>query len=130
MFDTQTGTIVLSQDLIIDGQYTYDCFVKTKYFSHQDPAQLIWIDTPFTLGGHAFLAGLIFRNKCIYMVSLLCIDKEYAMVDEPKRKHLHDFILEEQGINTHAEYAWGRIESNYDSRSNISSIDIRYSPCP
>ena len=35
-------------------------------------------------------------------------------------------ILNELGINQQMEYSWGKISSDYDARSNVSSIDIMY----
>ena len=60
------------------------------------------------------------------MVSLVCCDKEFSEKDEYKRKKLHDDILRELGINQKKEYTWGEISSDYDVRSNVSSIDIMY----
>ena len=34
--------------------------------------------------------------------------------------------LNELGINQQMEYSWGKISSDYDARSNVSSIDIMY----
>lgn len=36
------------------------------------------------------------------------------------------FMKNELGINQQMEYSWGKISSNYDARSNVSSIDIIY----
>ena len=60
------------------------------------------------------------------MVSLICCDKEFSEKDEDKRKILHDDILNELGIDHQMEYSWGKISSDYDARSNVSSIDIMY----
>lgn len=53
-------------------------------------------------------------------------DKEYSERDESKRKVLHDNILKELGIIEHNKYDWGAISSDYDARSNISSINVTY----
>lgn len=60
------------------------------------------------------------------MVSLICCDEEYSESDEPKRKALHDDILKKLGIIEHRKYDWGMISSDYDARSNISSINVTY----
>lgn len=60
------------------------------------------------------------------MVSLICCDDEFSEFHEPKRKLLHDEILSKNGISTDTEYKWGKITSEYDSRSNLSSINILY----
>ena len=73
-----------------------------------------------------YIVSLFFRNGKIYMVSLICCDKEFSEKDEDKRKILHDDILNELGIDHQMEYSWGKISSDYDARSNVSSIDIMY----
>ena len=50
-------------------------------------------------------------------------DKEFNMEEEEKRKEYHDEILKTWGI-TQSVFQWGYIKSEYDSKSNISSIDI------
>ena len=57
---------------------------------------------------------------------MICCDEEFSENDEDKRKILYDNILNKLGINQQMEYSWGKISSDYDARSNISSIDIVY----
>ena len=57
---------------------------------------------------------------------MICCDEEFSENDEDKRKILHDNILNKLGINQQMEYSLGKISSDYDARSNISSIDIVY----
>lgn len=42
------------------------------------------------------------------------------------RKKIHDKILTEMGLLQGEKYQWGKIVSEYDVRSNISSINIYY----
>ena len=60
------------------------------------------------------------------MVSLICCDEEFSEKDEYKRKVLHDDVLNELGIVQKMEYSWGTVSSDYDPRSNLSSINIMY----
>ena len=41
-------------------------------------------------------------------------------------KKIHDKILTEMGLLQGEKYQWGKIVSEYDVRSNISSINIYY----
>ena len=84
------------------------------------------MDEQQIIGNRKYIISLFFRNGKIYMVSLMCCDKEFSEKDEDKRKILHDDILYELGINQQMEYSWGKISSDYDARSNVSSIDIIY----
>ena len=119
------GIISLSDDLVITSGYTFDQFRATRYYKGQKPERVFWLEEEFMLQGHTFMAGLFFRNDVIYMLSLLCCDLEFGMEEEKKRKELHDEILLSWGIEQ-SDQEWGHIESVYDGRSNISSIDIVY----
>lgn len=119
------GVISLSDDLVITSGYTFDQFRATRYYKGQKPERVFWLEEEFMLQGHAFMAGLFFRNGVIYMLSLLCCDREFGMEEEEKRKELHDEILKSAGI-AQRDHEWGHIQSVYDGRSNISSIDIVY----
>lgn len=52
--------------------------------------------------------------------------KNISESNEIDRKTIHDKILSENGIQNNVSYNWGKIISEYDPRSNISSIDIFY----
>ena len=119
------GVISLSDDLVITSGYTFDQFRATRYYKGQKPERVFWLDEKFIFQGHSFMAGLFFRNGVIYTLSLLCCDREFGMEEEEKRKELHDEILKSAGI-TQRDHEWGHIQSVYDGRSNISSIDIVY----
>lgn len=61
------------------------------------------------------------------MVSMINCDCDISMEQEMQRKEVHDKILEDMGIQSGNVYSWGKIVSQYDSKSNISSINIYYS---
>jgi hypothetical protein len=125
MNDISKGVISLSDDLVITSGYTFDQFRATRYYKGQKPERVFWLEEEFMLQRHTFMAGLFFRNGVIYMLSLLCCDMEFGMEEEEKRKELHDEILKSAGI-VQRDHEWGHIQSVYDGRSNISSIDIVY----
>ena len=119
------GIISLSDDLVITSGYTFDQFRATRYYKGQKPERVFWLDEKFIFQGHSFMAGLFFRNGVIYILSLLCCDLEFGMEEEEKRKELHDEILRSWEI-ARSDQEWGYVESVYDARSNISSINIVY----
>ena len=120
------GVISLSDDLVITSGYTFDQFRATRYYKGQKPERVFWLDEKFMFQGHSFMVSLFFRSGVIYMLSLLCCDLEFGMEEEKKRKELHDEILQSWGIER-SDQEWGHIESVYDARSNISSIDLVFS---
>ena len=119
------GVISLSDDLVITSGYTFDQFRATRYYKGQKPERVFWLDEKFMFQGHSFMVSLFFRSGVIYMLSLLCCDLEFGMEEEKKRKELHDEILQSWGI-VRPDQEWGYVESVYDARSNISSINIVY----
>ena len=114
MNNISKGIISLSDDLVITSGYTFDQFRSTRYYKGQNPERAFWLEEKFMLQGHTFMAGLFFRNGVIYMLSLLCCEKE-----------LHDEILQSWGIGR-SDQEWGYVESVYDARSNISNIHVIY----
>ena len=120
------GVISLSDDLVITSGYTFDQFRATRYYKGQKPERVFWLDEKFMFQGHSFMVSLFFRSGVIYMLSLLCCDLEFGMEEEEKRKELHDEILQSWGIER-SDQEWGYVESVYDARSNISSIDLVFS---
>ena len=120
------GVISLSDDLVITSGYTFDQFRSTRYYEGQKPERAFWLDEKFMFQGHSFMVSLFFRSGVIYMLSLLCCDLEFGMEEEKKRKELHDEILQSWGIER-SDQEWGYVESVYDARSNISSIDLVFS---
>ena len=125
MNNISKGIISLSDDLVITSGYIFDQFQSTRYYKGQNPERVFWLEEKFMLQGHTFIAGLFFRNGVIYTLSLLCCDRKFSMEEEEKRKEFHDEILKSARI-TQRDHEWGHIQSVYDARSNISSINIVY----
>lgn len=67
---------------------------------------------------------LMFRSGYLYLISLCCVDSSIIFGEEQKRKELHDNILSEYGLSDDEEFIWGSINSVYNPKSNISSINV------
>ena len=126
MLDINNGFLKLSDELTIFPGFLFEQFKKTRFYKNQDGVRVFYLDDPQIIDNRKYIVSLFFRNGKIYMVSLICCDKEFSEKDEAKRKILHDDILNELGINHQKKYSWGKISSDYDARSNVSSINIMY----
>ncbi len=126
MVDIRTGFIAISDQLTIYPGFSFEQFKQTKFYKNQDGIRIIYLDGQYIIADRKYMVSLFFRYGKIYMVSLVCCDQEFSENDEKKRKLLHDDILNELGIRPQERYSWGKISSNYDARSNLSSINIIY----
>ena len=126
MLDISNGFFKISDKLIIFPSFSFEQLKNTRFYKNQDGLRIFYLDEQQIIDNRKYIVSLFFRNGKIYMVSLICCDKEFSEKDEDKRKILHDDILNELGINQQMEYSWGKISSDYDARSNVSSIDIMY----
>ena len=126
MIDNSNGNIKISNELTIFPGFSFEQFKHTKFYDNQDGVRIIYLKEHQIIEGREYIVSLFFRDKKIYMVSLICCDEEFSENNEEKRKELHDTILNESGLNSHMKYNWGEISSDFDARSNISSINIIY----
>lgn len=126
MLDISKGFLTISDELTIFPGFSFGQFKHTRFYKNQDGLRIIYLDEQQIIDNRKYIVSLFFRNGKIYMVSLICCDKGFSEKDEVKRKKFHNDILKELGINQRKEYAWGKISSDYDARSNVSSIDIMY----
>lgn len=126
MENIKNGIIKISEELVITPQYSFSEFKKTSYYNGQEGVRTIWLNNMQMISGRNYKVNLFFRNEKIYMVSLVCCDKIFDFSEEFKRKEIHDDILRDLNIMDGERFAWGRIVSDYDKKSNISSIDIIY----
>jgi len=126
MDDICDGFISIPDKLTIYPGFSFEKFKHTKFYKNQDSIKIIYLDGQQIIDGRKYIISLFFRNGKIYMVSLICCNKEFPENDEKKRKILHDDILKELGIRPQEKYSWGKISSDYDARSNLSSINIMY----
>lgn len=126
MINKKTGVIEIGADLRISPTYKFSDYKKTPYYNGEDGIKEITLNKEQEIDGRHYFVSLIFREQLIYSVSLINSDKIFSEEEEPKRKELHDKILQNYGINLDSVYSWGKISSEYDSRGNISSISIYY----
>lgn len=126
MLDISNGFLKISDELTIYPGFLFEQFKNTRFYKNQDGLRIFCLDEQQIIDNRKYIVSLFFRNRKIYMVSLICCDQEFSEKDEDKRKILHDDILNELGIDHQMEYSWGKISSDYDARSNVSSIDIMY----
>lgn len=125
MLDISNGFLKIDELTIFPG-FSFEQFKHTRFYKNQDGSRIICLDEKQVIDSRKYIVSLFFRNGKIYIVSLICCDKEFSEKNEDKRKILHDDILNESGINQQMEYSWGKVSSDYDARSNVSSIDIMY----
>ena len=126
MIDLQTGNIMIYPDLILHSNLTFLEFKKTSFYDNQNPNKIIYLVEPQIIEDKKYIVSLFFRDGKIYSFSLLNIDFDFTVETEKERKQIHDKILLSYQIVSGKKYSWGMIESEYDSRSNISSINIFY----
>ena len=126
MIDLQTGNIMIYPDLILHSNLTFLEFKKTSFYDNQNPNKIIYLVEPQIIDDKKYIVSLFFRDGKIYSFSLLNIDFDFTVETEKERKQIHDKILLSYQIVSGKKYSWGMIESEYDSRSNISSIIIFY----
>lgn len=126
MINIQTGVLKINNDLTFFPYFYYEDFKRTPYFKGQDGVRIIYLDEKQIIEGRTYIVSFFFREGKIYMVSLINCDDNISEDREKERKKIHDRILLQEGIESGKEYNWGKIESKYDVRSNVSSIDIFY----
>ena len=64
-------------------------------------------------GNHTYLKPEIF-------------DPIIDFLEEQKRKEIHDRILADWGLRECNIFDWGTIKSNFDTKGNVSSVNIVY----
>lgn len=126
MIDTSNGELKINNELIVHPNYQFDDFKKTKYYTGQDGIRIIYLEQVQKIDNRNFYVSLFFRENKLYSVSLINYDQGISEPNEIDRKVIHDQILEENNIENNVDYDWGKVISEYDPRSNISSIDIFY----
>ena len=109
MIDNSNGYINISDELTIFPGFSFEQFKNTKFYDNQDDVRIIYLNEHQIINGRNYIVSLFFRDRKIYMVSLICCDKEFSEQDEKKRKELHDTILNELGLNSHMKYNWGEV---------------------
>jgi hypothetical protein len=126
MIDISNGFVKISNELTVFPGYSFEQFKNTRFYNNQDGIKIIYLNEKQIINNRKYIVNLFFRSGKIYMVSLICCDIEFNERDEKKRKELHDATLMELGIDQYMKYNWGTISSDYDVRSNLSSINITF----
>lgn len=86
MLDIYNGFFKISDELTIFPGFTFEQFKHTKFYKNQDELRIIYLDEQQIINNKKYIVSLFFRNGKIYMVSLICCDKEFSEKDEAKRK--------------------------------------------
>lgn len=126
MSNWKDGIVTISDNIVIHPGYTFDEFKSTSFYSNQDGIKIIYLDGKQVINEKPYIVGLFFREKKLYMLSLICCEVDFSEKDEIKRKELHDKILSENNILEKNYFEWGKILSEYDVRGNVSSINFYY----
>lgn len=126
MLNTVNGELKINDELIVHPEYQFDEFKNTEYYDGQDGIKIIYLEKIQKIDTYHYFVNLFFKEKQLYSVSLINCDQNISESNEIGRKTIHDKILSENGIQNNVSYNWGKIISEYDPRSNISSIDIFY----
>lgn len=120
------GVISIADQLTIRPGFSFEQFQRTKFYENQDGIKMIALDGPQKIDNRNYLVSLFFRNGTIYLVSFVCCDETFSAQEEKQRKQLHDHILNQLGLRSQERFSWGTICSEYDARSNLSSINVVY----
>lgn len=121
----RSGIIEINGEIITPG-YTFEDFQNTAFFEGQDGIKIIRLNGTVRIGENNFITSLFFRNKILYMISMICVDIDLPFSEEIKRKQFHDEILTKNGLDTESYFDWGSIKSVYDPKGNVSSINVIY----
>ncbi|MHC5251389.1 hypothetical protein ACYRFS_04240 [Listeria kieliensis] len=126
LLNLNNGELRIADDLVFYPGYTFDEFKQTSFYKGQDGIRLINLDGFQEIDEKKYVVNFFFRDGKIYVVSLINCDVDIPEGEEGKRKEIHDLILKQNGIESGTSYKWGEVVSEFDKRSNISSIDIYY----
>ncbi len=123
--DFENGIIKVGDESFCPG-YSFEMFRHSSFYKSQDGIRIIYLEGVKQIDGRNFIISLFFRDYIIYMISLICCDEDFSPLTEKERKKLHDNILSQYHIMNEKEFFWGRVTSEYDDRSNLSSINLIY----
>ena len=96
--DLKSGLIEINGEIFTPG-YTFENFQKSTFFEGQDAVRIIRLNDTVKIGGNNFITSLFFRNKILYMLSMICVDINPSFSEEIKRKQFHDAILAKNGLS-------------------------------
>lgn len=108
--DFENGIVKVEDELFCPG-YTFETFCRSSFYKNQDGIRIIYLDGTKQIEGKKYIISLFFRDYALYMISLICCDKDFTPETEKERKALHDRILSEYGIVNEKEFSCGKVIS-------------------
>ncbi len=120
------GIVYLDNNLIITPGYTFSDFMRSPFYDGQDGVKVINLKNSVFIDNHKYVVTLHFIEGFLYGLYLVCCDEEFSFEQEANREIIHNEILRQYGLSQNNEFSWGIIESEYDSKSNVYSINFFY----
>ena len=71
--DLKSGIIKINGEIFAPG-YTFEDFQRSTFFEGQDAVRIIRLNKTVQISGNNFITSLFFRNKILYMISMVCVD--------------------------------------------------------
>lgn len=75
--DLKSGLIEINGEIFTPG-YTFENFQKSTFFEGQDGVRIIRLNKTVQISGNNFITSLFFRNKILYMISMVCVDINHS----------------------------------------------------
>lgn len=127
MIDIYSGNIIIDGSYILHPHLSFKEFSLGNYFNNQNEKRLFNLNGLHQIQDKLFYVSLFFKESQLKQIHLVVHDDNITNpIDEPNRKIIHDSLLAKLGVIISGDFAWGRIASDYDKRSNISSIIVTY----
>lgn len=120
------GIVYLDNNLIITPGYTFSDFMRSPFYVGQDGVKVINLKNSVFIDNHKYVVTLHFIEGFLYGLYLVCCDEVFSFEQEANREIIHNKILRQYGLSQNNEFSWGIIESEYDSKSNVCSINFFY----
>ena len=120
------GIVHLDNNLIVSPRYTFCDFKQSIFYDGQDGVKAINLKKRVFIDNHEYVVTLHFINGFLYGLYLVCCDTEFSVEQEANREIIHNEILRQYGLKQKNKFGWGIIESDYDSKSNVCSINFFY----
>ncbi|EAC5870735.1 hypothetical protein F3251_14700, partial [Listeria monocytogenes] len=89
MLNTVNGELKINDDLIVQPEFQFDEFKKTKYYGGQDGIKIIYLEKIKKIDTYHYFVNLFFKEKQLYSVSLINCDQNISESNEIYRKTIH-----------------------------------------
>ncbi|EFS6789900.1 hypothetical protein H2Y75_001969, partial [Listeria monocytogenes] len=86
MLNTVNGELKINDDLIVQPEFQFDEFKKTKYYGGQDGIKIIYLEKIKKIDTYHYFVNLFFKEKQLYSVSLINCDQNISESNEIYRK--------------------------------------------